>query len=1161
MNSEAYVRVRELFLEANRLPLDELPRFLEATCGGDAVLRAELERLLAHDRQPLAFGDTGAAGYGAELLARAIGEEARSDGAALPRRIGRYRLLGVLGEGGMGVVYEAEQDEPRRRVAIKVIRPGLGTPDLMRRLRREARVLGQLNHPGIARIYEAATASESEGGMAYLAMELVRGSTITKYAEKRRLGVRGRLELVESIAAALHHAHQRGVVHRDLKPENIVVDEETDSGVEPRDQLARPKILDFGVARLTDSDARAATLQTVAGRVIGTIPYMSPEQASGDPARVDVRSDVYALGVIAFELLTGRLPCAVAGKEIHEAVRVIREEEPPRLGSVIRTLRGDVETIVAKALEKEPERRYQSAAELAADIRRYLDDQTIEARPASIGYRISKFARRNRALAASAAIAFAAMAVATVLSLWQSRLARHAESEANAQRVLSDSRADALAAQSWQSYRAVVEWAQSAMHSGDVLGAARFLSVAATEERGFGYRYLEARLDRSVASIRLDPPALAAALLGDGSGLVTVDASGAVRRFRLDGTEVLPPRPLGAPLAGPAAFDESGRYLAAGLEAERPTLALWDLADGRRIAATELTKPKRRAALRRVAVTRDGAHVALAGASNLLWSPLRDPPVIRLEGQRPTAHAFSRDGRRLIGAALSRSPGDGRRLLHEFDVNGRKLAAFDSGISSTSSEITSVAALSEGDSVLFGASDGRIELVDMGKRRSLRVFHAGTAGITALALDPSEQTFAAGSADGSIRVFGLDASESRAEFMALGQPVTGLGFSSGGSLLASCEGERVRVHDLRPPDDAAEVLRGHQSYVYGVAFDGTGSRVYSVGWDGDLRVWDAASRQPLAAIKTHSSRLRGLAVARDAPLLAIGHEGGRVSIWSTLSGTLQANLRTRKRERVVALDILGDGSRVAARTGRVVTVWDLPSGAEALRVRAAGTAESKHGLVFTPDGGSLLVGSGQDLVRLDAHDGRTLQRLVGGRGQIQCVAVGADGTLAAAGTGRGVTVVWNLRTGELVHALEDQVQMVHALAFSPDGKRLAAGCDNRTVVLWNPWRGDKVLRLEGHTEYVFALAFSPDGSRLVSGSGDHTVRVWDTHPDRERVLASKRAAALREEAEPLVDRLFSERGSASAVAAAVSNDPDLEIGIREAALGLVLQRVADGAVR
>ena len=332
----------------------------------------------------------------------------------IPARIGQYRILGIVGEGGMGTVYEAQQERPSRTVALKVIRRGGLSASHLRRFEHESQVLGRLQHPGIAQIYEAGTVKDAQGRMIpFFAMELIRGTSLLRYAAKKALGTRERLDLMARICDAVSHAHQRGVIHRDLKPGNILVEE---SG--------QPRVLDFGIARATDSDVQQTTMHTDIGQIMGTLPYMSPEQVGGNPLDLDTRSDVYALGIIAYELLAGRLPYKVDERIIHEAVRIIREEEPASLSSINRSLRGDVETIVGKALEKEKARRYESADAFASDIRRYLKNEPIAARPASAWYQTKKFAQRHKATVVGLATAFVLLCVGLVVTSWQAAKAR-----------------------------------------------------------------------------------------------------------------------------------------------------------------------------------------------------------------------------------------------------------------------------------------------------------------------------------------------------------------------------------------------------------------------------------------------------------------------------------------------------------------------------------------------------------------------------------------------------------------------------------------------------------------------------------------------------------------------------------------------------------------
>lgn len=402
MDGKRYQRVRELFFEACQLEARRRTEFLAAACGNDSDLLEEVEALLARDDQADGLLRSDADGVQAAASIHVAGKQ---EGAPLPKQVGPYRVLSLLGEGGMGRVFLAEQDRPRRQVALKVLRPGMTHGKNLQRFEQEAQLLGRLQHPGIAQVFEAGTFDHGENPQPFFAMEWIKGTPLGHHARENRLDIRQRLELLARICDAVQHAHEQGVIHRDLKPANILVD-----------ASGQPKILDFGVARITDSDIQLTTIQTAYGQLVGSVPYMSPEQAAADLERLDSRSDIYALGVIGYELLSGMPPYDVSQKMIHEAVRIIREEEPTPLSSVSRVFRGDIETIVAKALEKEPDRRYASAAELAADLRRYLADEPIVARPASTIYQVKKFARRHRALVFGVAAVFVTLTAGIIVA-------------------------------------------------------------------------------------------------------------------------------------------------------------------------------------------------------------------------------------------------------------------------------------------------------------------------------------------------------------------------------------------------------------------------------------------------------------------------------------------------------------------------------------------------------------------------------------------------------------------------------------------------------------------------------------------------------------------------------------------------------------------------
>ncbi|MBL8725139.1 MAG: serine/threonine protein kinase [Planctomycetes bacterium] len=404
--------VQSLFLAACKVTGAARLRLLDDGCGGDAALRAEVEQLLQLDAETPFLREDDLLELRGPLAGPAL----------LPAQIAGYRILDVLGSGGMGVVYRAEQQNPPRQVALKVLAPGLGGPAAQARFALEAEALGRLQHPGIAAILQAGSYASPLGEQPFLAMELVDGEPLPDWVARTQPTVRGRLELLIEVCTAVQHAHEKGLIHRDLKPGNVLVD-----------RAGRAKVLDFGIARFVDDD-RSRTLQTMTGQVLGTLAYMSPEQANGQHERIDVRTDVYALGVLGYELLTGALPIDVTGAPWTTAVRRLCDAEPKRLGEHDRRWRGDLETIFAMALRKEPERRYGSAQALADDLRRFLAHEPIQARPATTLYVVRRFARRHRGLVAGGVLATLALLGGTAASLaWAMRAdaaERHAKAEA-----------------------------------------------------------------------------------------------------------------------------------------------------------------------------------------------------------------------------------------------------------------------------------------------------------------------------------------------------------------------------------------------------------------------------------------------------------------------------------------------------------------------------------------------------------------------------------------------------------------------------------------------------------------------------------------------------------------------------------------------------------
>ena len=458
-------REEDLF-EAARQMADAAGRrdFLEQACAGDSALRARIEELLRAEADAERFFTEGASALNLSTdslpFPRGTPTAAGTPPADLPTeetvgtRIGRYKLLERIGEGGCGVVYMAEQEEPvRRRVALKIIKLGMETKSVIARFEAERQALALMDHPNIARVFDAGA---TDRGSPYFVMELVRGVRITEFCDQHRLGIRQRLDLFTQICHAIQHAHQKGVIHRDIKPSNIMI--------APQDGVPVPKVIDFGIAKATEARLADRPLVTADAQLIGTPAFMSPEQAAMSGLDIDTRSDIYSLGVLLYELLTGKTP--FDGKEllksgVDEMRRTLREKEPPRPSArlsalprvelikaaecrqteparLVSLLRGDLDWVVMRALEKDRTRRYETANGLAMDILRYLSNEPVMARPPSRLYRFRKLVRRNRVVfAAAGAVAFALVAGLGV-STWlfiKEREARHRAVAAEQQEI------------------------------------------------------------------------------------------------------------------------------------------------------------------------------------------------------------------------------------------------------------------------------------------------------------------------------------------------------------------------------------------------------------------------------------------------------------------------------------------------------------------------------------------------------------------------------------------------------------------------------------------------------------------------------------------------------------------------------------------------------
>jgi WD40 repeat protein/predicted Ser/Thr protein kinase len=1112
--------VKSLFFEAADLAPGQRSAFLDEHCGGDSDLRSAVEELLHFDAKAQDAPD---------FLASPVADLPTTlplTAEPMPASFGRYRVIRRLGEGGMGTVYQAEEDDPRRAVALKVMRRGSGSSELRKRFAREATILGRLSHVGIARVYEGGA---TEDGQLYFAMEFIRGLPLDEHARTLDLTASARLELAAQVCDAVQHAHEQGVVHRDLKPANILVDE-----------AGQPKVLDFGVALATGGSLLGSTAHTRTGQLIGTFGYMSPEQVEADPRAIDARSDVYALGVILYELLADRLPYELDGLPLPEVVRVIREVEPSRLGSVNRLFRGAVETIVAKALEKEKSRRYQSAGELAADLRRHLANEPIRARPASTFYRARRFASRHKQLVVGTMLVFAALLGATVLSLITAR-----EAKENARFARS------------QAYQARLAAAVAALSEHDVAAAASHLEQAPEEMRGWEWRHLHSRLDDRLSSSAAEPGEALSLLSGpEGIHICRLTSSHLVVTD-LDG------RPVRTISFEPPLSGKGGMVFqtAAGLH-------VFDFTLDRGVSARD-EKGKEVFSLNPlgqygVQVSPDGSLLAVVvdgdiyGSDIALYEAVSGKRLGVCVGHKDpiNALAFSPDNKRIASATEG-------GLCSVWDVATRAKIAECRG---HTGKLLSVAFRADGARVVTTSADGTARQWDPTTGREVEPsFGLHTGETLAAVYTPDGALVASGGADHTIRLWRATGREQLAVLHGHAGAVNELAFAPDGRTLASVSHNQVfgflgdntvGVWDLGAI--GLPVLRGHTSYVYPVAYSPDGRWIASGSWDKTIRLWDAATGEPVGRPLEQSGIVRALAYGPDGTWLVAGGDFRDRELLFLDTATGRCIRRIRLPYPIIQyLAVSPDGTRVAAgryQGAEEFSVLEVASGKE------VGSADGVP-LAFSPDG-KWLAGrnaTGTSVMLWDARDLHVIAAWPGHTARIDTIAFRRDGARLLSASSDHSVRIWDPTTGKCLRTFDRHTDKVYAAAYHPDGTRVASAGRDRDILIWDPDGNQEAVRLPGHTSYVWSLAFSPDGKSLVSGSGDNTVRLWDTEPLRKRYQARREATVLRSEAEQLVERLWRQKNDPAEVAAALRADKSLSEPLRHAALSVVLRRAQPSA--
>jgi eukaryotic-like serine/threonine-protein kinase len=1137
-------RVQEVFLAVveadDPAARDQL---LDHECGADAELRRRVLTLLAAHDAPDSLLDATMERLGAATPVDMADLPAERPGAT----IGSYRLLEKLGEGGMGTVWAAEQTQPvKRRVALKLIKAGMDSDEVLRRFEHERQALAQMNHTNIAKVFDAGTIEDLSDnpkskiqnpkpgrGRPFFVMELVPGAPITNHCHQQRLPLEERLRMFVSVCQAIQHAHAKGIIHRDIKPSNVLVAEE--------DSLPVPKVIDFGVAKALHTDLDSATVDTVVGQIVGTFEYMSPEQAELNARDVDTRADIYSLGVLLYELLTGTTPITrerLKQAAMFEALRLIREEEPPKPSTrlsesgrgattvstqdkieperLIRKVRGDLDWIVMKALEKDRDRRYQTANGLARDIERFLHDEPVEARPPSAAYKLRKFAHKNRKpLMALAAFALLLIA-ATAISTWQAvratiaeqatasalALAKGAENEARQAashalaaeeegRKLQYTTDMQLAPFVWKDDQSTAEQLRIllAKHIPDKRAA-----VARPDLRGFEWYYNEHLLERSAAVFSVPDASVVDGAFTSNGQLLTLSSNGQLRRWNLDSQdedEMSRGNLPGGPSAQALVFSSDGRL---GALAEGNTVYIFDTSGRKQMLSIDSANK----GARLLAFSRDGSSLVIVD-NQIRWCNCLTGAVIasfNREFDRPRHLHLSADG--LTLAVVGYGGWNDRCSIYRLDATAKRVAL----LSEFGKGTISGAALSPDGQRLVTSHwfGGSLSMYDVATGQFITRHGAAHASrISAIAFSDDGMHLASADEEGTIKIW-------------------------------------ADTPQLTSKSTALRMLKGHQGSINTIRFSMDGKRLLSCSFkrpwehralgDGTARVWNLESTA-MAFRPLERSSHRGVARLSPDGLLIADADGRGVHLWDSATGRPVRDLPAADISAVHSLAFSPTDNRLLAVGAEspsdksYVALWDLDAGEELARLPGATdlagfTIESGTGavgaLAFSPDGKYLVAGFGgridypasknssYPLKVWEVATRRLIHLLVGHTYCCSSLEFSRDGKLLASGGYDRKAMVWSTETWKSTQTLQTSKNaFVHSTAFSPDGKTLAVGDDRGQIHWWDIATGDLLETVSAHGTTVAALVFSPDGRTLASGGEDQAVRLWNVPTRRQLV--------------------------------------------------------------